>query len=279
MVLKLAERFPLVWRTPTSVQFGVDAPVVVVEDVTAGVERMLSALRSGISPSGWDMLAREAGVSGADARALLQRLEPVMRDEAPVTSAAVSVSGSGPLAIAVADLLRDEGLLTDANDPALAVLVADWVLGPEEASTWLRRDVPHLPVVAADRSVTIGPIVEPGRSPCVYCVQLARADADPAWPAVATQLWGRPAPVMSRLALTAAAAFATRVIRTRLAEGPGETARGWRVADDGGTVSAWTARFHPRCSCAAPTESDWAPGSGPAAPDETTRATAPASHG
>lgn len=281
MVLKLADGVPLVWRTPTSLQLGVDAPAVVVAGVTPGVERMLAALRAGVSPAGWDMLAREAGVSDADAGALLHRLEPVLQAPRTTASARVLVTGDGMLAQAVADLLADLGLLARASErePDLAVLVAGWVLGPDDAAPWLRRDVPHLPVVAADRAVSVGPFVEPGRGPCVYCTQLARADADPAWPAVATQLWGRPGPALTRLALASVSAFVVRAVRARLADGPGDQPRGWRLSDEGATISAWTARLHPRCSCAAPPESDWAPGSDPASPGATTTATGAGGHG
>jgi hypothetical protein len=272
MVLKLADGVPLVWRTPTSLQLGVDAPAVVVDEVTAGVERMLAALRSGISPSGWAMLARSASLDPDAADALLQRLEPVMLAPVAPASARALVTGTGPLAAAVAALLRDGGVLAPADDPqpALAILVADWVLGPHDAAPWLRRDVTHLPVVATDRSVTVGPFVEPGRSPCIYCLQLSRADADPAWPAVAAQLWGRDGPQLSQLTLMSAATFTVRQVRARLTSGDGGQARGWRLLDEGATVSAWTARVHPRCSCAAPPESDWAPGSGRADPAATT---------
>ena len=281
MVLKLADGVPMVWRTPTSVQLGVDAPIVVVADVTAGVERMLAALRPGVSVSGWNMLARDAGLSEDEAAALLARLEPAMQAGQPAASGRVLVTGDSPLALSLATVLRDEGLLAGEDDtsPSLAVLVADWVLGPDDAATWLRRDVPHLPVVSADRSVTVGPFVEPGRSPCVYCVQLARTDADPAWPAVAAQLWGRPGPAMSQLTVMSAAAFTARAVRGRLRDGPSDAARGWRISDAGATVSAWTAQLHPRCSCAAPTESDWAPGSGRAGPAATTTSSGSAGRG
>lgn len=278
MVLKLADGVPMVWRTPTSVQLGVDAPTVLVEGVTAGAERLLAALRPGISPSGWAMLARDAGVAPADAAALLEFVRPALQNEpAPATGRAL-VTGDGPLAVAVACLLRDAGVLAPAREtrPAVAVLVADWVLGPQDAATWLRQDVPHLPVVAADRAVTVGPFVEPGRGPCHYCVHLARTDADPAWPAVATQLWGRGGPVRSQLTVLSAAAFTARAVLTRLRQGPSGVARGWRLAHEGGAISSWTARIHPRCSCAAPPESDWAPVPDLATPDATTTAPDPA---
>jgi len=272
VVLKLAEGVPLVWRSPSSIQVGVDDPTIVLEDVTPGVERLIAALRAGISSSGWTMLGRDAGVPAGDARTLLDRLGPVLTPEGGEASApfgaGVLVTGEGPLASGIADLLRERGLLAppDREQPELAVLVADWVLPPDAAARWLRRDVPHLPVIVSDRSIAIGPFVEPGRGPCVHCLQLARRDADPAWPAIAAQLWGRPAPHHSRLAVQAAAGHAARRLIARLTDGPGTIGRGWRLCGDGGTVSAWTAWVHPACSCAAPPESDWAPGSGPAHP-------------
>ena len=121
----------------------------------SGNEALLAALRAGVSPAGWAMLAREAGVSDADAGALLDRLEPVLHAPRTTASARVLVTGDGVLAQSIADLLGDLGLLARASErePDLAVLVAGWVLGPDDAAPWLRRDVPHLPVVAADRDL------------------------------------------------------------------------------------------------------------------------------
>jgi len=279
MVLKLADDIPLVWRTPTSLQLGIDAPRIVLDDVSAGQERLIAALRRGVSPSGWSMLARAAGLPDERASDLLAALEPVLRDEAATASVhqaeRVLVFGDGPVATTLAALLHDAGRLAPAAEPgpALVVLVAAWVIGPDDAQRWLRRDVPHLPIVAADRSVTIGPFVEPGSGPCLYCVQLAHTDADPAWPAIAAQLWGRPAPRTSALTVGSVAAFAARRILARLDDGPAE-ARAWRLSDEGGTVTAVPQHRHPRCSCAAQPESDWAPGAGRAVPDATTTARA-----
>jgi bacteriocin biosynthesis cyclodehydratase domain-containing protein len=274
MVLKLADDVPIVWRSPTSLQLGIDAPRIVLDDVGAGEERLIAALRRGISPSGWSMLARDAGLSEERARGLLAALAPLLSAAPATASGRVLVLGDGAIASALAALLHDAGRLArpDERRPALVALVASWVIGPEDAQHWLRRDVPHLPIVAADRSVTVGPLVEPGHGPCLYCGQLARTDADPAWPAIAAQLWGRPAPRHSALTVSAVAAFAARRLISRLDAGPAAdgAARAWRLADEGGTISVVPQLRHPRCSCAAPPESDWAPGSGPAVPDATT---------
>jgi hypothetical protein len=279
MVLKIADGIPMVWRTPTSVQFGVDAPVI-VDGVTPGVERVLAALRSGISTSGLEMLARDAGLPAAQLAAVLRLLEPVMRPRPPAPAGRVLVTGDGPLAVMVAALLREAGALARSDDtmPAIAVLVADWVVGPDDAARWLRRDITHLPIVLTDSSADIGPFIEPGGGPCVYCLHLARTDADPAWPAVATQLWGRAGAEHSQLMQLSVACFAARRILARLESGPSTTASAWRIADEGGAVSAWTARTHPRCSCAAPPETDWAPGSARADLAATSSVTGAAAH-
>ena len=49
MILKLDPRYPVVWRSPSSVQVGIDPPIVVVEDLTSGQERLLAALGPGVS--------------------------------------------------------------------------------------------------------------------------------------------------------------------------------------------------------------------------------------
>jgi bacteriocin biosynthesis cyclodehydratase domain-containing protein len=281
MVLQLLPETPMVWRTPTSVPFGIDAPVV-IDEVGTGVERLLAALRPGISPSGYAMLARDAGVPPADADAVLDALAPLLvgtpaaRDDPPAT---VRVTGSGPFAETLAALLSDEGVLARAEDPApgLVALVADWVVPPDDAAHWLRRDIPHLPVVVTDRSVSIGPFVEPGRGPCIYCVQLARTDADAAWPAVASQLWGRPGATHPRITVMTVATFAARRIAARLSDGPADAPTVWRVSDRGATISAATTRLHPRCSCAAPPESDWA--AGPVRADPAATSSGPGASG
>ena len=304
MVLRVRADVPLVWRNPNSLQFGVDRPLVVLDDVSAGIERMISALVGGISRSGYDMMARSVGVDADSADELLSRLAPVLDapleaapaaepdapievspEAAPTAAPApeerprVVVSGDGPLADELRGMLEAEGVLaaSDESAPDLGVVVADWVIAPEDHGSWLRRDIPHLPVVAADGGVTVGPLVEPGAGPCLYCVQLTRTDDDPAWPAIATQLWNRQAPGMSRLAIAEAAAFAARHVLDRVRPGwavsTGSTteAPSWHLAAGSGAVSsrAWTR--HAACRCAAPEESDWAPAADLANRSATTR--------
>ena len=263
MVLKLAEGVPLVWRSPTGIQLGASRPLAVLDDVTPAHERLLDALASGISETGFAMMARAAG---ADPSALLEKVAPALAGS-PEPRPRTAVFGSGDLA---EELVRQLGR---DDDPQLVVLVGAWVLAPAEHGVWLRRDVPHLPVVVGER-VTVGPFVVPGESPCLHCVHLTRRDADPAWPAIATQLHGRPAPALSRTAVAEAAAFAVRqLFRQGSGAGAGTS---WELDPRDGSVSVRAWGRHPECSCAAPPESDWAPAAGRAAPRATSSARAAA---
>jgi bacteriocin biosynthesis cyclodehydratase domain-containing protein len=72
------------------------------------------------------------------------------------------------------------------------VLVVLSPAGPVVPPEWLMRvrARPHLLVAVRETSAVIGPLVLPGASPCLRCLELARADRDPAWPVLAAQLVG-----------------------------------------------------------------------------------------
>jgi len=255
MVLRLSPDLPILWRTPSSVQFGSE-PVVVLDQVSEGEDRLIASLAAGISDTGYAMVARSVGVDPDAATRLLAAVTPALESAAASVPSSVAVLGDSGLARAIAGLLDSAGLLGAPADASLVVLVADWVVSPADHMTWLNRDVVHLPVVTAERAVTVGPFVEPGLGPCLYCVQLARTDLDPAWPAIATQLWGRTPRELGRLERAEVAAFVVRQVQHRLTDGPAD-ARSWLIAADG-EVSATGWGRHPDCRCAVPAGIDWA---------------------
>jgi len=57
-----------------------------------------------------------------------------------------------------------------------------------------RDQVPHLAVSTSEAIGVVGPLVLPGRSACLRCLDLTRAERDPAWPLILAQLAGRAAP-------------------------------------------------------------------------------------
>ncbi|MFG1690437.1 ThiF family adenylyltransferase [Nonomuraea sp. NPDC049269] len=52
--------------------------------------------------------------------------------------------------------------------------------------------IPHLLVSAFEGHGSVGPLVLPGESACLHCLDLTRRDADPGWPIVTARLGGYP---------------------------------------------------------------------------------------
>ncbi|WP_348004540.1 hypothetical protein [Pseudolysinimonas sp.] len=228
--------------------------------MTEGEDRLLAALLAGVSATGYAMLARSAGVEPDAADELLKALEPALEKAVSIGERTkVAVLGDSALARAIAGLLAEAGVLGVPDDASLVVLVADWVLSPVDHFAWLNRDVVHVPVVVSERAVTVGPFVQPGVGPCLYCVQLTRTDADAAWPAIATQLWGRAGRELDHLTVSEAAAFLVRRVLARLgreAGGEAGAALSWRIGAEGEvSVTRWGR--HPDCRCAVPEGTDW----------------------
>ena len=254
MVLKLDPRYPIVWRSPSSLQVGVDPAIVRLDDVTELQERMLAALAVGVSLPGLAMIAHG---SNGERDALVRTLSPVLLHDGQRAAASVALSGAGPAVEAITSALADSGVHLDVaadaagladSRPDLAILVHDFVAPPSLHSLWLRRDVPHLPVVFSDGGVTIGPIVEPGSGPCLLCLELHRRDADPAWPAIATQLLGRRATADSAVLVLEAAAITSRMALDRIEGGQG-AARSVRVDALTGRRDTVQWQPHPECGC------------------------------
>jgi bacteriocin biosynthesis cyclodehydratase domain-containing protein len=94
--------------------------------------------------------------------------------------------------------------------PDLAVLTGYRL--PELQDDLMRDQVPHLVASASEAIGIVGPLVRPGSTACLRCLDLLRADHDPAWPLILAQLAGRPpsplacdAPLAAAVAAQAAA--------------------------------------------------------------------------
>jgi bacteriocin biosynthesis cyclodehydratase domain-containing protein len=88
-----------------------------------------------------------------------------------------------PRAEAVAASLRS---LSSVRPPSLAVLTDD--RADETAPVLGAGGTPHLLARVDEHVGTVGPLVLPGRSACLHCLDLVRAELDPGWPALAAQL-------------------------------------------------------------------------------------------
>jgi bacteriocin biosynthesis cyclodehydratase domain-containing protein len=73
--------------------------------------------------------------------------------------------------------------------PDLAVLVGRHSLDLRAAL--MCEQIPHLAASADEAIGVVGPLVIPGRTACLRCLDLTRSDRDPAWPLILAQLNGR----------------------------------------------------------------------------------------
>lgn len=266
MVLKLDPRFPIVWRDPASLQIGVDAPQVRLDNLTEAEERMVAALGVGVNRAGLEVIADSCGVQRSRISTLLSALGPALASPPRSKSGSVVVTGTGPTADRVIGTLAESGIRVyiattvedaAAADAALAIAIGHFVFPPALYGLWLRRDIPHLPVLLGDDSVRIGPIVEPGRTACLYCFERHRADADPSWPAIASQLLGKRSAIESALVASEVSAVASRLAISRL-RGGDQSESAMLLEATSGQISFADCPPHPLCGCSTLEGTDWA---------------------
>lgn len=260
---------PLVWRTPTDLQLGATSARVVLRDAGDVETGLIAALRHGASVETLTTIGVGLGGTPEGIRRLLGELEPLF-EAAPAPGprrGVVAVDAAGDLGVRVAadlaalgyeivDLGGDHPIEdADLDRVDLAVVGADWVVSPARHLRWLRRDLPHLAVVSDDSGFRIGPLVEPGAGPCLRCLELARRDADAAWPVIAAQLAGRRSAARDLRALVEAGAVVIAAVDDRLVHGAGMLAsasiRLGRARPAG--LPRWNRHApHPECGCRAP---------------------------
>jgi hypothetical protein len=97
--------------------------------------------------------------------------------------------------------------------PSIAVLVGRQ---PRDIPEYLAREgIAHLAVMAGEAIGVVGPLVVPGRTSCLRCMDYFRAGNDPAWPLILAQIMSRkpdPAACDAVLAATVAAQAAAQVL-------------------------------------------------------------------
>lgn len=252
---------PLLWRTPTSVQFGTSPEgTVVLDGVDAPLARALAAWQRHGDVRALATDAMALGVPRDTARRVSRQLA-----EAGLSHPAVDPTGSvqlvrgEPVADQVAGMLADAGVRTAqvpperlGDDDSSLVVLHDRT--PSRVLRRLQRDDrTHLRVSTAPDHAQVGPLVVPGRTTCATCVDLHRRDDDPCWPQLAAQLrWpGRRYRLPAWLVAAVAAQVTAQVLHALGSRGGGPcagatlelTTTDWR----------WRRRVwppHPDCACA-----------------------------
>jgi len=245
-----------------------------LDDFPASTLRALPApLRARLAPElATTSLARRDGDGGA--RALARRRAAVVwiegeRAVGRAVARILSASGIGRIRtrrLAASDLASPvRGPAADDSAPAhpprvglpfrpdLVVLVGTRTA---DRGAQLTRDrTAHLAVMASEAIGIVGPLVEPGKTACLRCLDYVRAGNDPAWPLILAQIRTRRAePAACDAVLTAAvAAQAAAQALTAIETAPAASAAA------NGTLELvlpdwrWRRRTwppHPDCPCA-----------------------------
>ncbi len=84
--------------------------------------------------------------------------------------------------------LRPDVRTACPEDPDLVVLVSAHVPDAPAGIPLVQRGTLHLPVVVRPDEVVVGPLVVPGRGPCLHCLDLHHRDLDPGWADAVRQL-------------------------------------------------------------------------------------------
>lgn len=253
-MIRLHPSAPPLWRDDGRVQFG--APAVATSPFVAPwVDVVVAALVTGTTRAEVRAIAGVHGAAEGESDALLDALGPALATRRQ----------KAPIAVQVADDLPERAIRAVlAALPARAsvypwagaagprvptgtrvLMLAAHRVDPRRAAGLVRDDVTHVPLALDGGSATVGPVVVPGRTACLACLDAARHRDDPHWPTVAAQLLGRPRPAVD----VALAAEAGRAARFLLSAPTAQTTRSLRLCADSSRRVWETHRPSEDCHC------------------------------
>ncbi|WP_040766230.1 hypothetical protein [Tsukamurella sp. 1534] len=277
----------VVVRPPTLVQLGAaatGAPVLrppswLPPDTAAGLVRWMQTYRTRREV---ERRAADSGMTEGDVAELLAELRAhgLLQREPAGAPLHVYLHGKGPVADSLLGELESvdavrvsagtaRGWTPTGRGIDLAVLTDVLTPDPVLVRRLMLARVPHLPVLVRDGIGVVGPLVLPGASPCLRCLDHTRSDADPGWPTLACQLFGRTGRASDQvLRVTSAVAAqqvgaiaALRADEPAPGDGAGTALRSapldvlgctLEVEGCGIAVRRWT--MHPGCGCGRPAD-------------------------
>jgi bacteriocin biosynthesis cyclodehydratase domain-containing protein len=229
-----------------------------IPELDVPVAEVLAGLRSAgvvFDATRWSR-TRQRGLEAEARHADLHGSDPARLGRRQTYGLALhSDSGSRQLTEIAGRVLADSGLTRlDAADPDLLVIASCGEPARTVFEQPVRLGLDHLPVVIDEDRVRIGPLVRPGRTPCVSCHDLHRSDWDRAWPALMHQL-GRHTATMTPPAVDALTthAAALELAAEVLAHADGHVGRTVGrclvVGPEHDERTTWPLAFHQGCAC------------------------------
>lgn len=148
---------------------------------------------------------------------------------------------------------KPEGVRPDLTIIASDTLECDRVV----AEGLLRADQPHLFLRSRAGGVVVGPLVLPGLTPCLRCMDLTRRDADPAWPTLLPQLTRTRMPATEALSGWAGGVAAAQALGFLKGATP-ETCGATIEISPADFVTRWRSwSMHPGCGCGWGATAQW----------------------
>jgi hypothetical protein len=293
MVLRINPSKALLWRTPNEVQFGTAPDALKLQNLTAGQERLLALLSRGIADEYFDEVATAVGaeehaqlLENLDGVLLKDAAKPAALSAefiatrfAEICRAQAIHSREGAVILAARqsrtvfvqnNTLAHQPIMQSLERSAIgrlisepiashepcdfAVLLNNNAIAPSDYVKWMMKGVAHISVVFDSTGVSISPVIETGKTPCLSCFHENRTAHDSAWPAIASQLlYSRQQFDDSVATLFAASIVCQRILQfcDQLADfEPAEANRtGYHLATDSGQISEVNWGFSNLCEC------------------------------
>ncbi len=255
----------VVRRDASTLQIGVDPPARVVAPDTDGVRRLLGDLSSARAPRELsaeavsclvDLLAADLVVTADQLDVVAAQFGSAAEHRVLARAdASAAVRGPEPFASRAADLLAAAGLDAprEPEPPTIWLVLSEGEPVRETLDDLVRQGAPHLVLTSRVGRLEIGPLVVPGRTACLRCVDAHRAEPDPRRHLVVEQTarvvaGGVPEP-RDALLWSLATAWAVRDV-LRFVEGDHPST--WSASFEIGPVdppraTEWAR--HPHCGC------------------------------
>ena len=256
--LRLDPAHPLLWRDERTLQLGAHA-VVTVCDPQPWQERVLDALERGVDSDALARMTSALAVPPDEFAAFVSRLQPAVARPAPARAVQLRAADSvdAGTCLDVAEALGAAGVAACLSGPQQpfvrgepVILLAQHHLPPHLPARVMSEDLPHLAVVFDAGGVTVGPVVEPGRTACLACLSAHERDRDAAWPAIVAQLVSRRPLAVPRARAMEAGMLVARLLRERGAGG--DVSATSSVRSDASARRTWRShRPHAECLCGA----------------------------
>jgi molybdopterin/thiamine biosynthesis adenylyltransferase len=135
-----------------------------------------------------------------------------------------------------------------------AVLIVQQAIEPRRYSHWANRDVPHIAVNFDTEFASVSPMIIPGQTACLFCLENMRTDQDRNWPVLASQLIGSQKKFDDAASQLFAAGVVIQKILARIDKVAGfeqseENLSGYRMTLKTGEITEFVWPKHKACSC------------------------------